>query len=271
MNATERSPRSVVPAVSGAPAGGSGVLAGLAQEAPGIVPLGWLCSVPMRILIVEDEPKLASVIRRGLEEQGYQPLVAVNAAEAIAAVRAEHLDLMLLDISLPDRDGHVVLAEARRLRRDLPVIMVTARDDVASKIDALNSGADDYITKPFNFDEFLARIRALTRRTDQAQAAGMTWPRLEIDLLCHRVRRNGAEVSLSRREFSLLEYFARSPGRLLTRQQILAAVWDYDYEGESNVVDVYVRYLRTKLDLPHEVSLFTTVRGSGYRFDPPQA
>lgn len=128
----------------------------------------------MRILIVEDEPKLASVIRRGLEEQGYQPVVAANAAEAIAAVRADHLDLMLLDISLPDRDGHAVLAEVRRLRRDLPVIMVTARDDVASKIDALNGGADDYITKPFNFDEFLARIRALTRRTDQAQSAGMT-------------------------------------------------------------------------------------------------
>jgi DNA-binding response OmpR family regulator len=149
--------------------------------------------------------------------------------------------------------------------------MVTARDDVASKIDALNSGADDYITKPFNFDEFLARIRALTRRTDQAQSAGMTWPTLEIDLLSHRVRRDGNEIPLSRREFSLLEYFARNPGRLLTRQQILAAVWDYDYEGESNVVDVYVRYLRTKLDLPHEASLFTTVRGSGYRFDPPLA
>jgi DNA-binding response OmpR family regulator len=224
----------------------------------------------MRILIVEDEPKLASVIRRGLEEQGYQTLLAANAAEAIAAVRADHLDLMLLDISLPDRDGHAVLAEARRVRRDLPVIMVTARDDVASKIDALNSGADDYITKPFNFDEFLARIRALTRRTDQAQGAGMTWPTLEIDLLSHRVRRDGNEIPLSRREFSLLEYFARNPGRLLTRQQILAAVWDYDYEGESNVVDVYVRYLRTKLDLPHEASLFSTVRGSGYRFDPPQ-
>ena len=111
---------------------------------------------------------------------------------------------------------------------------------------------------------------AISPAADQAQGAGMTWPTLEIDLLSHRVRRHGNEVQLSRREFSLLEYFARNPGRLLSRQQILAAVWDYDYEGESNVVDVYVRYLRTKLDLPHETSLFTTVRGSGYRFDPPQ-
>lgn len=209
------------------------------------------------------------MIRRGLEEQGYQTVVAANAAEALSAVRADQPDLMLLDISLPDRDGHAVLAETRRLRRDLPVIMVTARDDIASKIDALDSGADDYITKPFNFDEFLARIRALTRRSDQAQGSVLAWPSLEIDLLSHRVWRDGREAPLSRREFSLLEYFARNAGRLLSRQQILAAVWDYDYEGESNVVDVYVRYLRTKLDPPGAVSLFTTVRGSGYRFDPP--
>ncbi|MFT4040812.1 MAG: response regulator transcription factor [Thermomicrobiales bacterium] len=223
----------------------------------------------MRILIVEDEPRLARVIRRGLEEQGYQTVAAASAAEAVATVRSEPLDLVLLDISLPDRDGHAVLAEIRRMRRDLLVIMVTARDDVASKIDALDHGADDYITKPFNFDEFLARIRALTRRADQAQGGGLSWPGLEIDLLAHRVYRTGQEVALSRREFSLLEYFARNAGRLLTRSQILSAVWDHDYQGESNVVDVYVRYLRAKLDAADHPSLFTTVRGSGYRFDPP--
>jgi DNA-binding response OmpR family regulator len=223
----------------------------------------------MRILIVEDEPNLASVIRRGLEGQSYQAPIAESGEDAILFVRTEPVDLVLLDIALPDLDGHEVLAEIRRLRRDLPVIMVTARDDVASKIGALDRGADDYITKPFNFDELLARIRALTRRADQAQASTITWGGLRIDLLAHRVWRDDHEVVLSRREFALLEYFARNPGRLLSRQQILAAVWDYDYEGESNVVDVYVRYLRNKLDWPDAASLFTTIRGSGYRFDPP--
>jgi len=223
----------------------------------------------MRILVVEDEPNLASVIQRGLVGQGYQAPIAETGEDAILYVRAEPIDLVLLDIALPDRDGHEVLAEIRRMRRDLPVIMVTARDDVTSKIGALDRGADDYITKPFNFDELLARIRALTRRADQAAASSISWQELHIDLLSHRVWRGDHEVTLSRREFALLEYFARNPGRLLSRQQILAAVWDYDYEGESNVVDVYVRYLRNKLDLPHAPSLFTTIRGSGYRFDPP--
>jgi DNA-binding response OmpR family regulator len=223
----------------------------------------------MRILIVEDEANLAAVIQRGLEGQGYQAPLAESGEDAILFVRAEPVDLVLLDIGLPDLDGHAVLAQLRRLRRDLPVIMVTARDDIPSKIGALDQGADDYITKPFNFDELLARIRALTRRADQAQAGKMIWDGLHVDLLSHRVWRNEQEVVLSRREFALLEYFARNPGRLLSRQQILAAVWEYDFEGESNVVDVYVRYLRNKLDLPDGASLFTTIRGSGYRFDPP--
>lgn len=221
--------------------------------------------------MVEDEPNLASVIQRGLQGQGYQAPIAETGEDAALIVRTEPVDLVLLDIALPDRDGHEVLAEIRRFRRDLPVIMVTARDDVASKIGALDRGADDYITKPFNFDELLARIRALTRRSDQAFASSLSWEGLHIDLLSHRVWRGEQEVPLSRREFALLEYFARNPGRLLSRQQILAAVWDYDYEGESNVVDVYVRYLRNKLDRPPEESLFTTIRGSGYRFDPPPA
>ena len=223
----------------------------------------------MRILIVEDEPNLASVVKRGLEGQGYQAPVAETGEDALLMVRTELYDLVLLDIALPDTDGHDVLANIRRLRPDLPVIMVTARDDVASKIDALDGGADDYITKPFNFDELLARIRAQTRRSDQSHSAVITWDGLRIDLLSHRVWRHDIEVALSRREFALLEYFARNPGRLLSRQQILAAVWDYDYEGESNVVDVYVRYLRNKLDTVQGPSLFTTVRGSGYRFDVP--
>ncbi len=171
----------------------------------------------MRILIVEDETNLANVIQRGLEGQGYQAPIAESGEDAVLFIRTEPVDLVLLDIGLPDRDGHQVLAELRRLRRDLPVIMVTARDDVTSKIGALDRGADDYITKPFNFDELLARIRALTRRADQAQAATIAWQGLRIDLLSHRVWRDEEEIPLSRREFALLEYFARNPGRLLTR------------------------------------------------------
>ena len=223
----------------------------------------------MRILIVEDEANLAIVIQRGLEGQGYQAPIVDSGEDAVLFARTEPVDLVLLDIGLPDGDGHEVLAELRRLRRDLPVIMLTARDDLVSKITALDGGADDYITKPFIFDEVLARIRALTRRSDQAKASVIAWEGLRIDLLSHRVWRDEQEVPLTRREFALLEYFARNPGRLLSRQQILAAVWDYDFEGESNVVDVYVRYLRNKLELPSNAALFTTVRGSGYRFDPP--
>jgi DNA-binding response OmpR family regulator len=223
----------------------------------------------MRILIVEDEANLASVIQRGLEAQGYQAPIAETGEDAVLHVRTEPVDLVLLDIALPDIDGHQVLAQIRQSRRDVPVIMVTARDDVASKVGALDHGADDYITKPFNFDELLARVRAQMRRSDQAQAIELVWDGLRIDLRSHRVWRHDEEVVLSRREFALLEYFARNPGRLLTRQQILAAVWEYDFEGESNIVDVYVRYLRNKLDRDAEHSLLTTIRGSGYRFDPP--
>ncbi len=223
----------------------------------------------MRILVVEDDAPLARVLERGLSAQGRQVLVVESGEEALATLRAEPFDLVLLDIQLPGIDGHATLAGIRRLRRELPVMMLTARDDVQSKVGALDGGADDYVTKPFVLDELLARIRALTRRADQAASAELVWGDLRIDLLAHRVWRQGHEAHLSRREFALLEYMARNPRRVLTRQQILTAVWDYDYEGESNIVDVYVRYLRNKLDVPGEPSLFITVRGAGYRFEPP--
>lgn len=184
-------------------------------------------------------------------------------------VSTEEIDLILLDIGLPDISGHEVLREIRRLRSDLPVIMLTARDDVEAKVTALDTGADDYITKPFLYEELLARIRARTRTSGQRQASIVEMGDLKIDLQAHRVWRSGQHIDLSRREFALLDYFARNRGRLLSRQQLLAAVWEYEYDGESNVVDVYVRYLRNKLDRADEPSLFTTVRGSGYRFDPP--
>jgi DNA-binding response OmpR family regulator len=223
----------------------------------------------MRILLIEDEPALARMVRRGLTAHGHQVLHAETGEDGLLFLDAEPIDLVLLDILLPGRDGQQTLAEIRRTRSDLPVIMLTARDDLPSKVSALDGGADDYVTKPFAFEELMARIRALTRRAEQQQSAVIELGDLRIDLLAHKIVRGDRSLDLSRREFALLEYFARNHGRLLSRQQILSAVWEYDFEGESNVVDVYVRYLRQKLDRPGEPSLFTTVRGSGYRFDPP--
>jgi len=223
----------------------------------------------MRILLIEDEAAVARMVERGLTAHGHQVLVAENGEDGLLFARTEPVDLVLLDIVLPGQDGHQVLAALRRLRSNLPVIMLTARDDLTSKISALDGGADDYIIKPFAFEELLARLRALTRRADQQLASSIDCGDLRIDLLSHRVWRDRQLVELSRREFALLEYFARNQGHLLSRQQIVAAVWEYDFEGESNIVDVYVRYLRSKLDRPGEPSLITTVRGGGYRFDPP--
>lgn len=223
----------------------------------------------MRILLIEDEPGIIRMIQRGLSAHGHQVLSAETGEDGLLMAETEAVDLVLLDIGLPDLSGHDVLNEIRRRHSDLPVIMLTARDEVENKVSAFDAGADDYITKPFVYEELLARIRARTRATGQPQASMLELGDLRIDLHAHRVWRDEQHIDLSRREFALLEYFARNRGHLLSRQQILAAVWEYDFEGESNVVDVYVRYLRNKLDRAGESSLFTTVRGSGYRFDPP--
>ena len=225
----------------------------------------------VKILLVEDDAGIARMIERALSAHGHQVVIAETGDDALLLLGDETADLMLLDIVLPGRDGHQVLASVRGKRSDLPVIMLTARDDLPTKVSALDGGADDYVTKPFEVEELLARIRALTRRADQKQASSIEYGDLKIDLLSHRAWRGNVPVDLSRREFALLEYFAMNPGHLLSRQQILSAVWEWDFEGESNVVDVYVRYLRQKLDRERQPSLFTTVRGSGYRFDPPSS
>ncbi len=175
---------------------------------------------------------------------------------------------MILDIGLPGMDGHEVLGRIRATRSDLPVLMLTAHDDLAEKVGALDRGADDYLTKPFAFEELLARVRALGRRADQPSSARLESGEVQLDLLSRRVYRSGEQVELSAREFALLEYFMRHPGQVLSRQQILSAIWDYSFDVESNVVDVYVRYLRRKLDPPEGPSVITTVRGAGYRFEP---
>ncbi len=223
----------------------------------------------MRILIVEDEPAIVRFLERGLKAHGYQVLSADNGEDGVRLAVEVSVDLVLLDISLPKLDGHDVLRRIRSRRPELPVLMLTARDGLQDKVGALNSGADDYLTKPFVFEELLARIRALSRRADQQRSSQITAGDLRIDLLSRHAWRGDKKIELSSREFALLECFMRHPGQVLSRQQILSAVWGYDFDPGSNVVDVYVRYLRHKIDHPGEPSLITTVRGSGYRFDLP--
>lgn len=224
----------------------------------------------MKVLLIDDEPAITRMVERGLRPHGYDVLVAASGNDPLIRYAINDVDLVLLDIGLPDRDGVAVLADIRKQRRDLPVIMLTALDDIRIKVAALDGGADDYISKPFAFDELIARMRAVTRRSDQRSASMLEFGDLQIDLLAHRVSRGQTVLDLSRREYGLLEYFARNPGRVLSRQQILMAVWEYDFEGESNVVDVYVRYLRAKLTQLDLGNVLVTVRGSGYRFDPPR-
>ena len=223
----------------------------------------------MRILIVEDEPGIVRMLERGLVAHGHQPASADNGEDGVRLAADETVDLVLLDIMLPGLDGHEVLKRIRALRPELPVLMLTARDDLQNKVGALDAGADDYLTKPFAFEELLARIRALTRRTDQPRTSLIEAGGLRVDNLSHRVWREDKQIELSSREFALLENFMRHPGQALSRQQILSAIWDYAFDPGSNVVDVYVRYLRRKIDRRGEPSLIETVRGVGYRFNPP--
>jgi two-component system OmpR family response regulator len=225
----------------------------------------------MRVLIVEDEAAIVRFLARGLTAHGHHVVSAVNGEDglALALDPLESVEFVLLDISLPGIDGHDVLRRLRVSRPALPVLMLTARDDLQHKVRALDAGADDYLTKPFAFEELLARMRALIRRADQPRASQIVAGDLRVDLLSRRAHRGDSVIELSTREFALLEYFMRHPHHVLSRQQILSAIWDYNFDPGSNVVDVYVRYLRKKLDHPGQSSVIATVRGAGYRFDPP--
>jgi DNA-binding response OmpR family regulator len=218
-----------------------------------------------RILIVEDESRIASFLVKGLGAQGHVATVVGTGAQALAHARAGDIDLMLLDLGLPDIDGHDVLVALRQFDRHTPVIVLTARDDVSDTVAALDAGADDYLSKPFAFDELLARIRVSLRDDNTAEATVMRSGNLELDLRTRRIRCDGREVELTAREFALAEVFLRHPGQVLSREQLLSNVWGYDYDPESNVVDVYVGYLRRKVGQER----IATVRGMGYRLTHP--
>ena len=222
----------------------------------------------MRVLLIEDEPSIVRHLSRGLREEGHQVDSAGLGRDGVEIARTEALDLVIIDIGLPDIDGHRVLEAIRAVKPELPAIMLTARDDVESKVRALDGGADDYVVKPFSFAELAARIRAAVRRGDQRAASAIEVGDLRIDFLQRRAWRGGRQIDLSNREFMLLAHFAQHPGHVLSRTQLLDAVWDYDFDPGSNVVDVYVRYLRRKLDDPGAPSFIESIRGVGYRFEP---
>jgi DNA-binding response OmpR family regulator len=222
----------------------------------------------MVILVIEDDPRIVRFLQRGLAASGHQVQSASDGLVGALAALDDSVELVILDLSLPGLDGQDVLARIRSDRPGLPVLVLTARDSLESKVKALGQGADDYLLKPFAFEELRARILALTRRSDQRQGSQLELGDLRVDLLGHRAWRGDRPIDLSSREFALLVYLMRHPGQVLSREQLLSAVWAYDFDPTSNVVDVYIRYLRRKIDRPAAPSLIGTIRGVGYRFEP---
>jgi DNA-binding response OmpR family regulator len=220
----------------------------------------------VRILIVEDNPKMATAIQRGLRDHGYAPDVSHTGFDGEDMAVTERYDLILLDLMLPDRDGVDVCRNLRRRCVDTPIIMLTALSGTENKVAGLDAGADDYITKPFEFEELLARIRAMLRRGDASEGRTLRCDDLELDLYTRRAKRGEVEVDLSNKEFGLLEYFMRNPNRVLSRMQISEHVWDMACDSSSNVIDVYVAALRKKLDREFPRPLIHTVKNAGYRF-----
>jgi two-component system, OmpR family, response regulator len=219
----------------------------------------------MRALVVEDELKMAALLRRGLVEEGYAVDVVADGPEAVIRASATEYDAIVLDVALPGLDGFEV---CRRLRGSgvwSPVLMLTARDAVEDRITGLDLGADDYVTKPFSLAELLARLRALVRRGPAERPPVLEAGSLRLDPTTHEVSRGDAEIDLSAKEFALLETLMRRAGRVVSRFDLLEHAWDYGYENRSNVVDVYIRYLREKIDRPFGVKSIETVRGVGYR------
>ena len=222
----------------------------------------------MRVLVVEDEVKMARAIRRGLEQEGYAVDTATDGSEGWFQASENPYDAIVLDVMLPGLDGFEVCRRLRAAGRWAPVLMLTARDAVADRIGGLDAGADDYLVKPFAFGELLARLRALLRRGAAERPVVLTCGDVVLDPAGHTVTRAGQPVELSAREFALLEFLMRRPGEVVSRTAILEHVWDYDYDGMSNVIDVYVGYLRRKLEQPFGRPLIRTVRGVGYALDP---
>jgi len=215
--------------------------------------------------VVEDERKIAGFIRQGLEEHGFNVEVCGNGDEAYTLATTRPYDTIVLDIMLPGRDGLSILRGLRERKNAVPVILVTARTELNERVDGLNLGADDYLTKPFYVEELVARIHAVARRASDTPPGLLRVDDLTVDLMSRHVRRGGREIELTAREFALIEHLMRMPGRVYTRTQLLEHVWGYDFDPETNLVDVNIRRLRKKIDEESETPLIETVRGVGYR------
>jgi heavy metal response regulator len=218
----------------------------------------------VKILIVEDEKKVADFVRKGLQEEGYVVDAVHDGEEGLRLASENVYDLVILDIYLPKLDGLAVLTKLRQEKVNTPVLLLTVRATIEDKVLGLDSGADDYLTKPFIFKELLARVRALLRRRMDQNSPVLTVHDLSLDPVRRTVTRGDRKIELTMKEFSLLEYLMRNAGRVLTRTMIIDHVWNYDFDSETNVVDVYVNYLRKKVDAGHDVKLIHTIRGVGY-------
>lgn len=218
----------------------------------------------MRILVIEDEKKLASFIKRGLKENGYAVDVINDGNDGLFQAQETVYDLIVLDVMLPGKDGIYICRQLRKKNIDTAVLMLTARDDVEDKVAGLDAGADDYLTKPFEFSEFLARVRALIRRKTSSTSNQLRVADLELDQVTHTVKRAGKEIKLTSTEYSLLEYLMLNTGHVVTRTMISEHVWNDDFDSYSNVINVYVNYVRKKVDGEFENKLIHSVRGKGY-------
>ncbi len=227
----------------------------------------------MRVLVAEDQPKMASVLKRALEAEGYAVDLAADGEDALWFGSEWEYDAIVLDVGLPLRDGFDVCRRLRQRGRWAPVLMLTVKDATSDRVQGLDSGADDYLTKPFEFDELFARLRALTRRTPTPRPTVLEWDDLELDPATKSLTRDGTAIELSPKEFSLLELLMERGDMVTSRTEILEHVWDFAYDGTSNVVDVYIRYLRNKIDRPFDRDTIETVRGEGYRLhhDPRES
>jgi DNA-binding response OmpR family regulator len=220
----------------------------------------------MRILVVEDEKKIANFIKRGLEEEQYEVQTAADGEEGLRLAQEKSFDLIVLDWMLPKKDGLSVLKELREKKNMTPVLMLTAKDSVEDIVAGLDSGSDDYLTKPFAFIELSARVRALVRRSEQDRGAEIRFADLRLDPVTHKVWRKDKEIELTAKEYGLLEYFMRNPNQVVTRTMIAEHCWDYTFDTFTNIIDVYVNYLRKKIDREADRKLIHTVRGVGYVF-----
>ena len=218
----------------------------------------------MKVLIIEDEPKTAAFLTRGFNEEGFVVDVATDGVDGLHLATTGDYEVVVLDIMLPKRDGWWVLQEIRKHRQDQPVILLTALDTVSHRVKGLNSGADDYLIKPFAFSELLARVRNILRRAPARQPEIVRVADLEMDLLRHKASRAGKQIDLAPQEYRVLEYLLRHPGEVLTRTRLAEQVWDMNFDGDSNVVDAAIRRLRRKVDDPHPRKLIHTLRGVGY-------